>query len=187
MQHKHSPLRGSNRLSLVTLAALLAVGAGTACSGASAQSATSSVVGKVVEVGKGATTGVVDGVSRGRKASESVDGATIVQSWDELSEVGDVVVYRVAGAGERTVVTLAFENKSDAPIRVSDLTVLGIDGEGFALQPFAADGAWSLTVPPHARERIDVVFTARAIDVHKVRVWEHDLVRLPDPSGETDA
>lgn len=157
-----------------------ALALGVGCQGSQAKQATATVVGKVVELGKGTTAGVAEGLSEGREAGDSVDGARVVNTWEELTEDGDVVVHRVEHKEGRTTVTLAVANRGDVPLRVAELRVLALDEDGFALKPTSAS-LHAVTVPPKARERITVVFDAPAGKLKAVRVYDHDLDKLPAP------
>jgi hypothetical protein len=152
-----------------------ALALGLGCQGTQAKNATAAVVGKVVELGKGTTAGIAEGFSEGREAGDSVDGARVVNSWDELIEDGEVTIHRIeqSDAGT-TVVTLAVSNTGDVPLRVAELRVLALDSEGFALKPLHQP-QHAVTVPPKARERITITFDAARDEVSAVRVYDHDL------------
>ncbi len=154
------------------LAAILVTLTLTACSGETAREVTSAAVGKGVEVGKGTMKGLADGVADGRRRGGSLDGAALVGSWDELAANGDATLLSAAVDGDRTTVTLAVENRSERPLRIDALQVLGLDRAGFVMRP-SAGAAPSLTVPPHARER--VVVTLEGAQLATVRLFGHDL------------
>jgi hypothetical protein len=152
----------------------LAVG-GLGCQGTQAKNATSAVVGKVVELGKGTTAGIAEGLSEGREAGDSVDGARVVNSWDELIEQGEVSIHRIEQTPDGTTeVTLAVSNTGEVPLRVAELRLLALDAEGFALTPLGHP-QHALTVPPKAKERITVTFDAPKQRLSAVRVYDHDL------------
>lgn len=148
------------------------------CGGSQAKATTSAVVGKVVEISKGATAGVAEGFSEGREAGESVDGAVVVNSYKELDDVGDVSVHALRMLGEQTQVILAIANEGDAPLRVTELRVIALDAEGFAIQP-TTRAPLDVTVPPRAKERVRVTFGVGPAQIAAIRVYDHDLTELP--------
>src|SRR5688572_12844512 len=105
------------------------------CTGERAKEATSTVIGKAVELGKGTASGIAEGVEEGRKGAPSADGAIVVMKWEELGTNGDITVLGKKGEGTSTVVELALENKSDAPLRLAGVEILGFDADGFTLNP----------------------------------------------------
>ena len=117
---------------------------------------------------KDTTQGVAEGLDQGRKAGESVDGAVIVSSAQELSGKGTVVVHAVT---EATIV-LAAENTSDRPVRLTKLNFVGLDREGFATK---LTGPVEVTVAPHAKEKITVTSAGSMKGLAKVRYWTIDL------------
>lgn len=152
------------------------------CSGDFWRSCTSAVVGKTVETTKGVTKGVVDGVEDGRKAGESVDGAFIVTTLEELQAHGSVSVYAVRSNGSGSDVVLTLENTAEQPLRVSAIEVLALDAEGFVKHP-ARGSSLTLTVPARAKDQLTVAFDVPAENVRTVRVWGADLpVPAPRPA-----
>jgi hypothetical protein len=154
-------------LLLITLALPLA------CSGEVATGVTSTVVGKAVEVGKGTARGLAEGVERGRRDGESLDGARLVSSWADLEGRGEIAVVDTSAATDsgEIEVTLAFVNDGDEPLRVTGLQVVALDADGFVLTPAAPPP--SLTVPPHAKDRRVLRF--RGEDVARLRVWDRAM------------
>lgn len=155
-----------------TLPALLLTATLSACSAETAREVTSAAVGKGVEVGKGTVKGLADGVADGRRRSESLDGAAIVGTWDELAASGGATWLSSRTEGGATTVTLALENRGERPLRIDALEVLGLDREGFVVRPTTADRP-SLTVPPRAREKVVVTLQGEA--VASVRLFGHEL------------
>lgn len=135
------------------------------------------VVGETVQAGKEVTTGIVEGVEEGRKAGESVDGATIVTSLAELQANGTVSVREVRGGPAGSEVVLAFENTTDKPLRIGGVELIALDSDGFTLRPTGAvDG---LTVPAKAKDQVVVAFAEPAEKIKTVRVWGLDLPTPP--------
>lgn len=155
------------------LAALVLLSALTlGCSGDMWRSCTAAVVGKTVETSKEVGTGIVEGIQDGRKAGESVDGALIVSSLAELSGVGNATLYSVepGPADGTSTVTIAIENTSDKPLRVTGLSIDLLDNEGFVQRPEDKNPR-ELTVPPHAKDRASAVFAVIPRKVGEVRLW----------------
>lgn len=144
-----------------------------ACSGDWCKDATSTVVEGTVKGSKQVATGIAEGVKEGRKAGESVDGAAIVTSMDELKKVGSLVVHAVEPAPTGATVTLAAENTTDAPMRLTDMKFGALDKEGFALK--LSGGNSDTTVPPKAKERIKLTVEAPPENVGTLRAWGTDL------------
>jgi hypothetical protein len=155
---------------LTPLATLLLL---SACTGERAKEATSTVIGKAVELGKGTASGIAEGVEEGRKGAPSADGAIVVMKWEELGTNGDITVLGKKGEGTSTVVELALENKGDAPLRLAGVEILGFDADGFTLNPTSP--AIDQTIPPKAKAKATVSFAAEPAKVAKIRVWTHDL------------
>lgn len=149
----------------------------SACSGETAKDATGAVVGKTVELAKGATSGVVEGMREGRKDAPSVDGAVVVSTWEELATHGEVSVFAksaVDGNPGAANVEIAIENKGDKPLRLSNVDVLGVDADGFVLKPVSGSLS-SQTVPAKAKVKEAIRFDVAPAKVTKVRVWSKDL------------
>lgn len=136
------------------------------------------IVGGTISTGKEIASGVKEGVVEGRKQGESVDGAAIVTTLEELHASGGVSVYGMKDGAGGTDITLAFENTSDRPMRVSQLDVLALDKDGFAIHPSQKPG--QLTVPPRAKEQLVVLVPGTADRIAKVRVWGEEL-SVPAP------
>ncbi len=161
---------GLSLVGLTLVPALVSLG----CNSENAKGATAALVGTAVEVSKGTATGIVEGVIEGRKAGESADGAAIVTTWAELEKVGSVAVFDVKGEGDTANVVLAVENKGEVPLRISNMKVLGLDGDGFVVKPTSA-GTASLTVPPKSKVRHKSTFAVAVKNLKSVRVFNHDL------------
>ena len=130
---------------------------------------------KSVSAAKETTKGIAEGIENGRKSGESIDGATIVSSAAELAGKGSVSVYSVStpDGGTNSEVTLAFENTTDKPLRLTKLDFVIIDKEGFSKKPHGA--ASELTVPPKAKDKLTFQVDEKAAKLAKVRYWDKDL------------
>jgi hypothetical protein len=160
-----------------------------ACGGESAQKVTSTVVGKGVEIAKGAGSGVTEGIENGRKDARSADGSRTLTSAEEVAAAIDLAVYEVKPAGERVEVVVAVTNKTPDAVHLLGLHDNGgaqvIDDEGFAT-PLAADApgqlAGEIQVPPNAKVKVSLLFTGKADKVKSVRLWGRDVpVSAPTP------
>lgn len=136
---------------------------------------TATIVGGTVEAGKEVTSGIVEGVEKGRKQGESVDGAVLVTNHEELAANGGVTVFAVRAAGTGSEVVLAFTNAGEKPLRVSGVETLVLDPDGFAQHP-SGRAEESITVPPRAKDQLVVAFDVTPDRVKGVRVWGADLV-----------
>jgi hypothetical protein len=145
-----------------------------ACSGDWMRSCTSTVVGETVEAGKEVTKGVVEGIEDGRKQGASVDGATLVSSWAELEAVGSLVVFDLTAEGEGCLVTLAVVNDGEGPLRLTNLAISGLDVDGFVLTA-TSDAPSQVTVPAHAKDKVQVRFSVQPDRLGVVRIWGKDL------------
>jgi len=145
------------------------------CTGERAKEATSTVIGKAVELGKGTASGIAEGVEEGRKGAPSADGAIVVTKWEDLGGNGDITVLGKSAAegATNTTVDLALENKGDAPLRLSAVEILGFDADGFTLTPTSP--SIDQTIPPKAKAKASVSFAAEPAKVAKIRIWTHDL------------
>lgn len=147
-----------------------------ACSGDGCKKVTSTVVGKTVETTKGVTKGVAEGIQEGRQSGESIDGARIVYNQADLSGHGTVAVFSVEpveGVEGQTRIALAVENTGDQPLRLSEPAVLVLDQDDFAHHP--TDVALTLTVPAHAKDRLNFTVDVAPDKVKTVRLWDQDL------------
>ena len=138
------------------------------------------VVGETVEAGKEVSTGIVEGVAEGRKAGESVDGATIVTGLAELQANGTVSVREVRLGPGGCEVVLAFENTSDKPMRISGIELIALDSDGFTLRP--QESVAGLTVPAKAKDQLAIRFGEPPEKIKTVRVWGLDLPVPATPS-----
>lgn len=131
---------------------------------------------KGVKAAKETAKGLEDGIDKGRKSGESADGALIVSSKEELSGKGAVSVHSVSSGGDaskRTTVTLAVENTTDKPLRLTKLEFSVLDKEGFAKKVEGAPA--EVTVLAHAKEKIDLTVSEKPESLSKVRYWGADL------------
>jgi len=141
---------------------------------------TSTIVGGTIGTSKEIVTGGKEGVEEGRKQGESVDGAVIVTTAEELRANGTVSVYAVRAGVEGAELVLAFENQGDRPMRVGGLEILALDPDGFVLRPLKSPG--ELTVPSKAKDQLVVTVPGTPERVAKVRVWGEELV-VPAPAA----
>ncbi|MBL8614367.1 MAG: hypothetical protein JNM72_02045 [Deltaproteobacteria bacterium] len=161
--------RALSRLTLGLFAA-----ATLACSGDMLRSCTSAVVGETVEATKEVTKGVADGIDDGRKQGASVDGATLVSTWDELDGKGAMSVHEVTADGAGCVAVLAVSNTTEAPLRLMHLEVTGLDSDGFVLKP-AEQPRSQITVPGAAKDKLMIRFEVPPEKLGQLRVWGRDL------------
>jgi hypothetical protein len=159
--------------------AVLLVGA--ALSGACKEVA-EAVVEKSVKAAKDTTKGLEEGLEQGRKQGESSDGALIVSSAGELEGKGLITVHAVRKLEQGTEIELAVENTMDRPLRVTKLSVLALDEQGFAQRP--SRSAVELTVPPRAKDKLVLSFDAGGLA--KVRIWDTEQT-LPPAVSEPSA
>lgn len=159
--------------SLSFAAALVVVAAG--CSGETAKDATAAVVGKGIEVSKGAVTGIAAGVEQGRKNAESADGAHIVSSDAELKLSGGAKLGEVVADGEGARVDILVENTADKPLRATKLDVIVLDKDGVVAASTLT--SMELTVPAKAKAKLSVTTTLKPEKVGTVRLYGQDLAR----------
>lgn len=140
------------------------------------------VVEKGVKAAKDTTTGIEEGIDKGRRSGESTDGASIVSSPQDLAGKGTLAVHSVgggpdagldAGARARTEIVLAVENLGDKPLRLTKLAFSAFDRDGFVKQVESAPT--EVTVPSHAKEKVTLVVGERAELLAKIRYWNVDL------------
>jgi hypothetical protein len=147
-----------------------------ACSGELAKDATAAVVGKGIEVSKGAVTGIASGIEQGRKQGESADGALIVSTSAELSAHGGAKLGTVEASGEGSAITILIENTTDKPMRLTRAEVIVLDKEGVVAESHLANQQ-DLTVPPRAKAKLVATAALAADKVGVVRLNGQDLDR----------
>lgn len=147
----------------------------SACSGETAKDATAAVVGKGIEVSKGAVNGIAAGVEQGRKNAESADGAHIVSTDAELKSTGGARVGEVVADGEGARIDILIENTADKPLRATRLDVIVLDTDGVVATSTVA--STELTVPAKAKARLAVTTTLKPEKVGTVRLYGQDLAR----------
>ncbi len=171
------------RMLLVPLVILV-----SACKGETAKDVTATVVGKAVEVTKGAGSGVVAGIAEGRKGAESADGSKTLSKPDEVFASTELQVIEVKPASPKGVeVVLAVTNKVAQPIHLLGLQDGGgaqlVDKEGFFTPLLAGApgqlGA-SINVPPSAKVKATLIFEGDAAKAAQVRLWGREF---PVPAG----
>lgn len=156
-------------LTLLTLALSLA------CTGETAKDATAAVVGKGIEVGKGAVTGIAAGVEEGRKNAASADGAAIVASAAELSAKGGAKLGAIETDAAGARIDILIENTTDAPLRATKLDVIVLDRDG-VVTPTTASAA-ELTVPAKAKAKLTLTTALPPEKVGTVRLYGVDVAR----------
>lgn len=154
---------------------MVLAGLALGCSGDMWQGCTSTVVGTTVETTKEVSSGIAEGIEEGRKSGESMDGARLVTTMDELTEVGGVSVYALETDGETgTTITLAFENTLDGPLRVVGPELEVLDTDGFVARP-TDDLRRELTIPPQAKDKATARVPITPDQVATVRLWGQAL------------
>ena len=145
--------------------------------GAGCKEITQAFVEKSVKVAKDTTKGIEAGFEQGRKAGESSDGALIASRFEELAGKATIKIHMVRPGADATTseVDFAVENTMDRPLRITDISAVGLDSEGFAQRPSSA--IEELTVPAKAKELLTVAFNKPAGQMAKIRLWdvEYDL------------
>ncbi|MBU8898747.1 hypothetical protein KRR26_24360 [Corallococcus sp. M34] len=159
-----------------------------ACKGETAKDVTASVVGKTVEVAKGAGSGVVEGLKEGRKGAVSTDGSHTLSTPEEVFasvELGVLGVKPAEGGGVE--VQLSVENKTPAPLHLLGLQEGGgaqlVDTEGFSTQlqtRSPGQASDSIKVPPTSKVKASVFFEGEAAKAARVRLWGREF---PVPAG----
>ncbi|MDP2343740.1 MAG: FxLYD domain-containing protein [Deltaproteobacteria bacterium] len=145
------------------------------CTGENAKDATAAVVGKGIEMGKGTVTGLAAGVDQGRKNAESADGAHLISSSEELAKIGNAKVSSVTDVGEGAKIDILVENTTDKPLRATKLEIIVLDKDG-VLTPSTTNHV-EVTVPPHAKAKVEVNTGLKADKVGTVRLYGQDLPR----------
>ncbi|MCP3058773.1 hypothetical protein LXT21_08320 [Myxococcus sp. K38C18041901] len=154
-----------------------------ACKGETAKDVTATVVGKTVEVAKGAGSGVVEGFNEGRKGAASADGSRTLSTAEEVNANTELSVLEAkASNGGGVEVVLAVTNKTAEPLHLLGLHEGGgaqlLDKDGFAT-PLQArspgQSADSIKVPPSVKVKASIYFDGEAEKAAKVRVWGREL------------
>jgi hypothetical protein len=137
--------------------------------------AASTVVEKSVAAAKETTKGIEDGVEKGRKNGESLDGAVVVSTAAELAGKGSIAVYAVKNSqlGPESSVTLAVENTLDKPLRITKLQVFALDKEGFIHKPTSL--MTDVTIAPRAKDKVVFQVGEKAEKLAKIRLWDKDI------------
>ncbi|MBN2713544.1 MAG: hypothetical protein JXR97_14075 [Planctomycetes bacterium] len=162
------------------------------CKGCSetAKDATQTVTQKTVETTKGALSGIKEGLEEGRKNSESLDGAKIVTSLEDLKDKGTVNIGKVTKNNNgKFEVELIVENTLDIPLRITGLTGTGVmvllDGEGFA-SPLtgSTENHSEITVLPKAKQKFKYFFNGDIETPTKLRILGKEMeVKLVENSA----
>lgn len=160
----------------------------TACSGENAQKATARLTEKTVEIGKGALSGIEQGIEKGRKSADSPDHAIIVTNYADLEKALTVEVLNVETVTDNTStepfsrITLGLGNVAHVPVRVSgfNLTgiVLAVDKDGYTAplsQKSEFEHAADTTVPPNAKIKVAFEFKVKSSELVSIRLFQHDF------------
>lgn len=123
----------------------------------------------LVSTGKDTLSGVKSGIDDGRKTGESVDNATIITEKEGLNKFIEASVLSATKVGEKESkdyeVTLALRNKSDKPVRLSNLneanSLVLLDASGFAslLRTPLSPNEAEILVPDNAAVKVRYIFT----------------------------
>ncbi|KEY57393.1 hypothetical protein [Serratia sp. DD3] len=123
----------------------------------------------LVSTGKDTLSGVKSGIDDGRKTGESVDSATIITEKEGLNKFIEASVLSATKVGEKESkeyeVTLALRNKSDKPVRLTNLneanSLVLLDASGFAslLKTSLSPSAAEVMVPASAAVKVRYTFT----------------------------
>lgn len=161
--------------------------------GDAAKDVTSEVVATTIEATKGVADGVKDGVKEGRKGSESLDGARVLSTYEEISVATTLSVFEVRPSGGAVEVVLAVENITDAPVHLIGLSEDGgallIDADGFStplLSRAITELRQAIVVPAHAKVKAPLRFEAADGTPTAIRVWGHELA-VPARAATADA
>lgn len=161
---------------MLRLLSLVVVCSSVACSGEVAKDATAAVVGKGIEVSKGAVTGIASGIEQGRKQGESADGALIVSTSAELAAHGGAKLGTVEASGDGSAITILVENTTDKPMRLTKVEVIVLDKDGVLAESSLANQQ-DLTVPPRAKAKLVATSPLAADKVGIVRLNGQDLAK----------
>jgi len=154
-----------------------------ACKGETAKDVTATVVGKTVEVAKGAGNGVMEGLKEGRKGAASADGSRTLSTAEEVFTQADVSVLEAKpGAGGDVEVVLAVTNKTAEPLHLLGLHEGGgaqlIDKDGFATplkSHSPGQSTDSIKVPPSVKVKASIFFEGEAAKAARVRLWGREF------------
>ncbi len=149
------------------------------CSGEKAKNAASKVTEKTVELTKGTFTGIDEGFDKGRKATQSVDGALIVSTRDEFSKNVAVEILAVAPGQEKgmTEIQVGFVNAGEMPVRVTELAAKGnlllLDTDGYVCPAHLIPA--EVTIPEKAKLKVSLGFTCEPGKVGKLRIYGKEI------------
>lgn len=124
--------------------------------------AVSSVVSGVVSTGKDVLKGVKEGIDTGRKEGTSIDNAFIIYDREQLQKNVEVKILSVIKDGEEYKVTVAFKNKTDQLIRITNLNeqeaLQLLDTDGFSV--FSLYSVRDINIPKRSAVKSIFVFPA---------------------------
>ncbi len=147
------------------------------CNAETAEDVTHGAVQRGVEVTRGVGSGIVKGAREGRESTDSVDGAHVVSTYEQLAQHGSVEVRAAQEVSGQTLVTLQFTNTTAEPLRIAHLhddgALLALDSENVARECTGRPS--DFTVHPNSAHPINVTFPVPLGEVQKIRVWGHEL------------
>ena len=124
--------------------------------------AVSSVVSGVVSTGKDVLKGVKEGIDTGRKEGTSIDNASIIYDREQLQKNVEFKILSVIKDGEEYKVTVAFKNKTDQLIRITNLNeqeaLQLLDTDGFSV--FSLYSVRDINIPKRSAVKSIFVFPA---------------------------
>ena len=124
--------------------------------------AVSSVVSGVVSTGKDVLKGVKEGIDTGRKEGTSIDNASIIYDREQFQKNVEVKILSVIKDGEEYKVTVAFKNKTDQFIRITNLNeqeaLQLLDTDGFSV--FSLYSVRDINIPKRSAVKSIFVFPA---------------------------
>lgn len=140
-----------------------------------------SIVSGVVSTSKDAISAVDEGLDSGRKEGDSVDGATIVSSKDELNKFLTVQVIKAEFTEpEKVQLTLAVKNDNEFPVRITKLgemknvVLLDVDGFSYPLPNSLVQGG-DITALGKALTRVRLTFSGVEGEPAILRLFDNDI------------
>lgn len=154
------------------------------CSGEKAKSAASRVTEKTVELTKGTFTGIDEGIDKGRKATQSADGALLVSTKEEFAKcVGVEILAVVPGQAKGEVeVQVGFANSGPVPVRIIDLAakrnIILLDKDGYVCESHRLPD--EVTIPEKAKLKVRLAFSCENGKAGKIRFFGTEFDIPPD-------
>ncbi|MBB4862602.1 hypothetical protein HNP46_001446 [Pseudomonas nitritireducens] len=176
-----------NRISLLTLALLAALGtsrafAEDAAAGSSAlKDSAKAAVSSAISAGKNLLGGVSDGVTEGRESAQGSDGSIVVSSLAQMEGQVSVQLLKVESSEDGNLTALlGFKNATDKPLRLINLrqtgALLAIDEEGYSSSPLSGPiNPDDVTIPAKTGVRQKFVFEGPTAAVQSIRLWGRDF------------